>query len=62
MYAVMKGNMFVSRKGSYYSYTYKSENAQTYNTLEEARRDCCGNEHVVILVQSAIYPVKNDEK
>jgi hypothetical protein len=49
MYAIKKGSFYVSKPGSQNSYTNNPANARKYDTLEQAQRDCCGNEHIVTL-------------
>lgn len=61
MYAIMKGNLFVSKPGMHNAYTSNPENAQTFRTLKEAKRECCGNEHIVILTLGSIRPVPKEE-
>lgn len=48
MYAIKKGSLYVARLGSHNSYTSNPENIRLFATLEEAKRDKCGNEIIVI--------------
>jgi hypothetical protein len=44
---VREDGKFVARNGSEYSYTDKLQEAKRYDSLEQAKRDCCfGNESV----------------
>ena len=38
---------YVSKPGSNHSYTTRLENAQIFNTKEQAEGSACGNEHAV---------------
>jgi hypothetical protein len=46
MFYIKKGGLYVNAPGSSCSYTNRKENAQTFNTKEEAERNACGNEYV----------------
>jgi hypothetical protein len=48
MFAIVKGNLFVSKSGSKNSYTNNLVNAQIYRTREEAKRNCCPENESVI--------------
>lgn len=39
-------SQFVTETGSKYSYSDYLEEARLYPTLDAAKADCCGNEHV----------------
>jgi hypothetical protein len=56
-YAVKKGHLYVARSGSAHSYTTDPENARTFDTIEEAKADCCGNETVVWMSVVDVRPV-----
>ena len=45
----MKGNLFVSKSGSYYSYTNNIINARKFKTIQEAKKEKCGNEFIKCL-------------
>lgn len=51
MYAVKKGHLYVKdmRFGGDSSYTLYPERAKQFQTVEQAKKDCCGNEHIVYL-------------
>ena len=51
----MSSGEYVSRPGSYNSYTAKLENAQIYSSREEAKRHRCDNE-VIINVSDILTP------
>lgn len=46
-YLIKKGGLYVAKPGSHKSYTTLRDKAQVFNSLEEAKRNCCGNETVV---------------
>lgn len=53
MYAIKKNSLYVrdmQKGGGTSSYTSHPELAKTYQTIEEAKKNCCGNEHIVFLV------------
>lgn len=56
-YVVMKGAKYAAQSGRKASYTTRIEYARRYATLDEAQRDCCGNE-VVMHVEGTGYEVR----
>ena len=40
---------YVALPGQLHSYVSALQNARTFNTVEQAERECCGNEHVVAI-------------
>ena len=42
-----KTGLYVSKPGRGKSYTNRIEYAQLFRTLEDAKKDCCGNEYLV---------------
>lgn len=55
MYTIKKGNLYVKDSryigsvGKVSSYTNKKEYAVKYSSYDEAKKNACGNERVVIL-------------
>ncbi len=47
MYVIVKGNLYVSKPGSKYSYTNKLQDARRFSSKEEAEKNKCGNESVI---------------
>jgi len=47
MYVIKKGQYFVSKPGSRYSYTTRLKRAHVFDTREQAEKNKCGNEVVV---------------
>lgn len=45
-YVVKKHGLYVAKPGQPRSYTSLRTNAQEYETMEEAKANCCGNEEV----------------
>jgi hypothetical protein len=54
MYVIynLDNGKYAKRFGHEASYTDKLQHAQTFNTLEEAQRHCCGNELVISLEEA----------
>lgn len=52
MYVIkrLSDGKYVARSGSEHSYTSNLQHAQVYMTLEEARRNVCGNETIVPVI------------
>ena len=46
-YLIKKRQYYVSKEGRKKSYTTLLKHARIFNTLEEAKKNCCGNERVV---------------
>ena len=49
MYAIKKGQYYVSKPGSRSSYTTDVNNARKFTDIKQAERECCGNERIVEL-------------
>lgn len=46
-YLIKKGNLYMAKPGQHSSYTTLVAYAQVFDTLKDARKNCCGNEAVV---------------
>jgi len=46
-YVIKKRQYYVSKKGNKNSYTTLLKKARIFNTLEDAKKECCGNERIV---------------
>lgn len=51
MYAIKKNQYYVKdmRFGGHSSYTTDPSQARRFETLDEAKKNCCGNEHIIQL-------------
>ena len=47
MFVIKKNQYYVARKGHNNSYTSKLKFARKFTTLEDAKREKCGNEYIV---------------